>query len=243
MMSRSIGSWIAVLVLAMSSGCASLRGGGELPPPSPALAACEPSIAARLQYLEPRLNAHARYAKRWFWTWNGVHALGLVYGSARAATDNDGGERALSAVDATKSAIGIARSVLQPPVLRSGMEDVRAVDVGTMRGCIERLHAAETLLYTAARQADEERRGWTRHVGNVALNLVGAAVVAEGFDESSGWGSGALGIVVGEIELWTYPWHAERTLEEYEAAFPRDHLSAPRWRIEEEGGDTVMILD
>ena len=34
------------------------------------------SVAARLQYLEPRLAAHASYADRWWWLWNGVHAGG-----------------------------------------------------------------------------------------------------------------------------------------------------------------------
>jgi hypothetical protein len=243
MMNHRIGSWIPFVTALALSGCASLRGTGELPPPSAALASCEPSIAARLQYLEPRLVAHARYANQWFWVWNGVHAGGLVYGTAVAATEDDRGERAQGAVDATKSAIGLARSVIDPPKLRRGMDEVRDIATASSDGCLTRLHAAEELLHAAAEQAHEERRGWTRHAGNVLLNLIGAIVVAEGYDDGSGWGSGALGIAVGELEIWTYPWHAERTLEEYERTFPRDRLSAPRWRTEEQGGETVMVLD
>jgi hypothetical protein len=240
----SVGTGLSILALAACTGCASLTGGEErLPPPNPAIAGCSPAVSARLQYLEPRLVAHARYADRWWWIWNGVHATGLVYGSAMAATEDDGGEQALSAVDATKSAIGLAHSVIDPPALRTGMDDVRAIELVSETGCVTRLHAAEDLLYAAAEEAHEERRGWKSHAGNLALNLIGAVVVAEGFDESSGWGAGALGFVVGEIETWTFPWHAERTAAEYEHLFPRDGLSAPRWRTEERGDDTVMILD
>jgi hypothetical protein len=244
MMSRTTHAvWLSGLALAYLSGCATFQEGAALPPPEAALAACEGSVAARLQYLEPRLAAHASYADRWYWLWNGVHAGGLVYGGVMAGVEDDGGERALNAVDATKSAIGLADGLLDPPVLRTGMDEVTRIEVASSEGCVARLRAAEQLLYAAAEDAHEERRGWVNHVGNVALNLIGAIVVAEGFDESSGWGSGALGIVVGEIQLWSFPWHAEHTVREYERLFPRDELSTPRWRLEEKDGDTVMILD
>jgi hypothetical protein len=243
MMDKPLSLGAAALALATLAGCATMPADSDLPPPSPAIAGCDPAIAMRLSYLEPRLASHAEYANRWWWIWNSVHAIGLVYGGVNAGIEDDGGERAQGAVDATKSAIGLARGVLDPPALRDGYGLVEDVDTGTPQGCLQRLHAAEELLYTAAEQAHEERRGWTRHVGNLGLNTAGAAIVAEGFDEPSGWGSGALGFVVGEIEIWTYPWHAERTARDYEARFPRDHLSAPRWRVEERGGDTVMVLD
>jgi hypothetical protein len=236
-------AWLSGVALAFLSGCATLEEGAKLPRPDGALSACEGSVAARLQYLEPRLAAHASYAERWWWLWNGVHAAGIVYGGAMAGVEDDGGERALQAVDATKSAIGLADGIVNQPVLRKGMDEVTAIEVASMTGCVTRLRAAEQLLYAAAEDADERRRGWLAHAGNLALNLIGAVVVAEGFDESSGWGAGALGLVVGEIEIWSYPWHAEHTVREYERLFPRDELSAPRWRIEENGGDTVMILD
>ena len=150
-------------------------------------------------------------------------------------------ERAVVTISLASPWVRAARAI-EPPALRDGMDAVTQIDVGTSSGCFARLRAAEELLYAAAEEAHEQRRGWLSHVGNLALNLIGA-VVAEGFDESSGWGSGALGVVTGDIELWSYPWHAEHTAREYEHLFPRDELSAPRWRIEERGDDTVMILD
>jgi hypothetical protein len=237
------GAAVAFLAVAFLSGCATFQEGAALPPPDGALAACEGSVGARLQYLEPRLAAHASYADRWWWLWNGVHATGLVYGGVMAGVEDDGGERALAAVDATKSAIGLADGVLDPPVLRKGIDPITDIETATAEGCVARLRAAEELLYAAADDAHAERRGWIAHAGNLALNLIGAVVVAEGFDEPSGWGAGALGFVVGEVELWSFPWHAEHTVREYERRFPRDELSTPRWRIEEKDGETVMVLD
>ena len=88
----------ALLGLALLSGCATFHEGAPLPPPDGALAACEGSVAARLQYLEPRLAAHASYANRWYWIWQGVHAGGLVYSGVMAGVEDDGGERALQAL-------------------------------------------------------------------------------------------------------------------------------------------------
>ena len=81
---------------------------------------------------------------------------------------------------------------------------------------------------------------WLSAVLGVVL-LSGCATLHEGAPLRPP--DGALGVVTGELELWSYPWHAEHTVREYEQRFPRDELSAPRWRIEERGDDTVMILD
>jgi len=171
----------------LASGCATLRGEGEPIAPDPALASCDAESAARLRFLEPRLAAQARYAGRWWWTWNAVYVGGIGYGAAAAGFGDE--------------------------------------------------------LHRAARQAHEERRSWRAHVGNLALNLAGAIVVAEGFDEGSGWGSGALGIVVGEIRIWTYPWQAERALAEYERRFPRATGARPRWRTEIRDERQMLVLD
>jgi hypothetical protein len=199
-------------------------------------------VAARLRYLEPRLESHARYAKRWHWTWTGIHAGGLVYGGARAGFEDDRGERANYAVDAVKSAIGLSRDWLRPPTVREAPAALRAIDTGQEGGCEERLAGAEAILKRAAEDAHDERDGWRPHLFNLLLNLTGALVVAEGFDEGSGYGSGALGFVVGEIEIFTYPWHARRTLDDYTRRFPAADV-VPRWRKEERDGKRFLILE
>jgi hypothetical protein len=232
---------LALALAAAAGGCASLSGPGSLPAPDGALARCEGEVAARLRFLEPRLESHARYARRWLWAWTGIHAGGLVYGSTMAGVEDGRGERADQAVDAVKSAIGLAHDWIRPPSVRQGVAALRAIDTGSAGGCEERLAGAEGMLRRAVQDAHAERGVWA-HLWNLTLNLAGALVVAEGFHEGSGWSSGALGLVLGEVAIWSYPWQAERTLDEYSRLFPSADLG-PRWRKEARGGRRFLILE
>ena len=109
--------------------------------------------------------------------------------------------------------IGLAENLIRPPRAKDGTRDLSKIATSTPAGCAQRLARAEEILRENAAQA-HERISWKAHAGNVALNLAGALVVAEGFgDEKSAWQSGALGFVVGEGRIWSYPWHARSTLD------------------------------
>lgn len=236
----------SLLVLALvlvCGGCASLAIHDPPPAPDLTLSRCEPETADRLRFLESQLASNARYADRWWWLWNGVHGGGIVAGAAMAAVENGRGKRADGTVGALKATIGLTQNLLAPPVAREGVKGLRAIQTDRPDGCSERLAAAEELLRDAARDAHEERRGWLSHAGNLAINLIGALVVAEGFDEGSGWSSGALGLVVGEVQIWSYPWQAEAMLEEYERRFPRTAGAAPHWRTELRDERLFLVLD
>jgi hypothetical protein len=140
--------------------------------------------------------------------------------SVQAGFEDDGGERADQVVNAVKSGIGLTRNLVAPPVIRKAPQDLAAIDPAAPDGCARRLARAEEILVRAAEQAQRERRAWLPHLGNLALNLVGAVIVAEGFDEGSGWSSGAIGLAVGEVRIWSYPWHAQETKRDYEQRFP-----------------------
>lgn len=145
-------------------------------------------------------------------------------GGALAGFEDERGERADHAVSAAKSAIGLSRNLLAPPTAKEGVEPLRAIETTSPLGCERRLALAEELLRRHVEDARDERRSWRPHLANLALNLVGALIVAEGYDEGSGWGSGALGFVVGEVRIWTYPAQAQDTLEEYERRFRHPEL-------------------
>lgn len=219
--SRRLRLLLALLfALLGATGCATHRA-SPLRMPDPALDRCEAPVTARLRFLERRLDAHARYARRWWWAWNGVFGGGLAFAAASAATEDGRGARANQAVDAVKSAIGLTQNLVDPPPAREGVEALRAIDPSRPGACAERLARAEDLLARAVHDA-RRRRTWRPHLVNLALNLAGALIVAEGFHEGTGYSSGALGIVVGEIEIWSRPWQAEATLEEYERRFPAE---------------------
>ena len=85
----------------------------------------------------------------------------------------------------------------------------------------------------ATEQAHVERMTWRPHLANLALNLAGALIVAEGFDEGTGWASGAIGFAIGEVRIFTYPWQARGTLDEYGRRFPAPVTSGgPGWYLE-----------
>ena len=214
-----IGTTIAGL-LAGSFGCASV--GGPPSPPDPALARCPPQLAVRLRFLEERLEGEARYARRWWAVWNGVHGGGIVVSGSLAAIEDGRGERADHVVGAVQAGIGLAQNLLEPPLAKDALRELQSVDPAAPGGCERRLAQAEGLLQRAAEQARRERRSWWPHLSNLALNLVGALIVAEGFDEGSGWGSGALGLVVGEVQIWTFPARSEKILEEYRRRYPEE---------------------
>jgi hypothetical protein len=209
----------AALALLTCVGCATWDEAG----PSPRLEAvdrCDPDTAARLRFLEGRFARHARYANRWWNAWNAVYGTGIVVSSVQAGFEDDGGERADQIVSAVKSGIGLTRNFVAPPVIRKAPAELAAIDPAAPDGCSRRLARAEEILVRAAEQAHSERRAWRPHLGNLGLNLAGALIVAEGFDEGSGWGSGALGFAVGEVRIWSYPWQAQETKRDYEQRFP-----------------------
>jgi hypothetical protein len=210
----------AALLLTVGVGCASISGPPS--PPDPAISRCPPPLAVRLRFLEERIAKEALYARRWWTLWTGVHGGGLAVSGALAAIEDGRGQRASHVVDAAKASIGLTRNLLSAPIARDALTEIRRVDLAAPGGCEQRLAHAEGLLVRAAEQAHRERRSWLPHLSNLALNLIGAAIVAEGYHEGSGWSSGALGLVVGEIEIWTYPARAEKILEEYRRRYRHD---------------------
>lgn len=220
MLTRVRAGTVAAVVLLAGLGCASVSGPPS--PPDPAISRCAPPLAVRLRFLEEHIAKEALYARRWWTLWTGVHGGGLAVSSGLAAIEDGRGQRASHVVDAAKAGIGLTRNLLSPPLARDALREMRGVNLAVPGGCEQRIAYAEDLLVRAAEQAQRERRSWVPHVSNLALNLIGAAIVAEGFHEGSGWSSGALGLVVGEIEIWTYPARAEKILEEYRRRYRQD---------------------
>jgi hypothetical protein len=223
--SRRIVVWFAI-----ASPCLSGSGVAQERPPG---ASCTRETAARSSFLEERLEGRRRYADGWWKGWATVHGLGLVVEGTRAGFEDDRGERANQVVSAVKSSIGLARDFIDPPHAKDGADALRAIPATSREACEARLARAEELLRRNADEADE-RYSWKRHLANLGLNLAGAVIVAEVFDEPRGWASGALGFAVGEMQLWSQPWQARRDWEEYQRSFPgAEPPSAPptTWRV------------
>jgi len=198
------------------------------------LSRCEAPTAERLRFIEDRLEERQPYATWWWRGWTGAYAVGTVVQSVRAGTRDTESRRADAAVGAVKALIGTTRLLFDRPTARLGAEPMQAVAPSDEGACRERLAVGEELLRKNAKQSNS-RWDWKRHAGNVALNAAGAAIVAYGFDdETRGWRSAGIGIGVGEAMIFSYPWHGDDDLGEYERRFqgggaPRTSLRLVPW--------------
>jgi hypothetical protein len=212
---------VSVLVAATLAGPA-WTWAEELPPPE-AYEACEPETAARLRFLETRLEDGQPHGRYWWYGWTGFYGASMVFSSTRAGLEDDDGERADQIVSAVKALTGVARQLIQRPTARLGADPMLAMPVENEGACRARLARGEELLRAGAEEA-RQRYSWLLHVGTVLFNVAGGVVVAEGFDEPDGWRNAGIGIAVGEIAHWSHPWRQTSDLEEYERRFPADGL-------------------
>ncbi len=179
---------------------------------------CGVDDAARIRFLEERLDQRRSYADLWWKGWTAAYGIGTVVESVQAGLEDDRGRKADYAVSAAKAAFGTTRLLLFPPIARKGADPMRAIEPVDAAACRERLATGEALLRESAHDS-ESRWSWKRHAANVAINVAGGVIVAEGFDESRGWTSMAIGIAVGEAMTFSHPWKADDDLTEYERRF------------------------
>jgi len=192
-----------------------------------ALARCSDGTAERLRFVEERLDQRRSYAGWWWKGWTGFYGIGVVVESVQAGTEDDGGKRADYIVSAAKAGFGVGRLLLYPPTAKDGADAVRSIEPSDESACRERLRVGEELLRTNAKES-ASRWSWKRHAANVAINVAGGLIVAEGFDESRGWRSAGIGIAVGEAMTFSHPWKADDDLVEYEQRFGTNADLAPR---------------
>ena len=114
--------------------------------------------------------------------------------------------------------IGTTRFLLDPHPGRIGADPMRAVS-GDDRGAkLQRLAVGESQLKRVSQRAQKRLR-WQRHAGSVALNLVGGAFVAGFGDWDDALISTAVGLVVGEVMIFSSPKAAASNLNDYEQRF------------------------
>jgi hypothetical protein len=205
--------------------------------------ACEPDTAARLAFIEDRLERRRAYAGWWWKGWSAFYGVGTAVQAYRAGHENDDGKQADLVVSAVKAAVGTAALLLRSPTARRGADPLRAIEPTSPERCRARLARAEELLRESARESGR-RRSWKAHAVQVLVNAVGGVIVAEGWDERTrGWRSAGIGIAVGEASILTYPWKADEDLQAYERRFGRPvAASKPTWHLSAWGrGARVMI--
>ncbi len=185
---------------------------------------CDGDTAARIRFLEQNLEDDRTYAKYYAGGWLGFYTIGVGDSSYEAA-HNERGEQAVHILSAVKAVGGIGRMLFWPPNAKEGADASRALRADNAEQCRHRLEVAEGALRVNAEQA-ERRWDWKPHVINLALHALGAVIVGEVYTgaRQEAWQSAAIGEVVGEASIWSFPWHATGALEEYERRFPASGL-------------------
>ncbi|MCC6849264.1 MAG: hypothetical protein IT294_12255 [Deltaproteobacteria bacterium] len=194
---------------------------------------CGAGTHERLTFIEDRLEERRPYAQYWWLGWTGFYGLGAAVQSARAATEDDDSMQADFVVSAVKASFGVMRLLVWPPTAKAGAAAMRVVEPRDETACRERLRVGEELLRRNARES-ESRWDWKRHAANVGINVAGALIVAEGWDDPSrGWRSAGIGTAVGEVFTFSHPWKADDDLAEYEERFaPRADLTPTKVSFE-----------
>jgi hypothetical protein len=207
-------------------------------------AGCSEGTVERLRFVEQRLDQRRSYAGWWWKGWTGFYGIGMVVESVQAGTEDDGGKRADYIVSAAKAGFGVGRLLLYPPTAKEGADAMRVIAPSDEAACRERLRVGEELLRTNAKES-ASRWSWKRHAANVAINVAGGLIVAEGFDESRGWRSAGIGIAVGEAMTFSHPWKADDDLVEYEQRFGTNPDLAPRpvsWTVAPRLGGLQLLV-
>ncbi len=189
---------------------------------TPALAQCSASTSDKLAYLEQALDGNRTYARWYTGAWTGVYGIGMAVGAAQGAGlgDYNGPERAIGIVTATKSMVGMLRLWWwEPPEAKYGAEKMREIPLQGASDCDLRLSAGEKALMRSAEQA-RKRWDWKRHAGNVAVNGIGLVIAGEISGEyKKAAASAGLGLVFGELSIFTFPWQAESDWDEYKRRY------------------------
>jgi len=172
----------------------------------------------RIEWLTTTLDGTAGYSKLWQYGWTSGYALGIGIGVAQAATTSKNDTRVSAIVTASKAVIGTTRMLLDPHPGRLGAEPMRLISGDNRSAKLQRLVAGESQLKRVSERTQKRLR-WERHAGSVALNLVGGAFVAGFGDWDDALVSTEIGLVVGELMIFSSPKAAASNLGDYRQRF------------------------
>lgn len=199
-----------------------------LPCSARAQSACDAQTAARIDFLESRLDAGRTRAAWWYYGWLSFFAVGVGVQGTRAAVT--GGHDADLLSGAIKAAIGVTELALRPLPGRRGAAESRAIPEDSQQNCTLRLDIAERTLERAAEQG-HTRTSWLQHLSSLAINLTASVLVDTVWDdERRAWESFAISEAVSEVHLWTHPWRAIGDLEDYRTRFDGAPTAALQWQ-------------
>ena len=171
-------------------------------------------LETRVDFLRSRFEAGERYARLWQRSFTGAWAAGAVLGSVQAGLTSKSRNRVSPIVTASKAVIGTTRLLLDPHPARLGSRplDVSAKDP---RGKLEAMVLAGEEHLLEIEHKAQGRRNWIAHAANVGLNALGGGLIIGLGKPTDAIQSVGVGVVFGELMLWSAPKRGEQDLRDY----------------------------
>jgi len=173
----------------------------------------------RKEFIESRLEGSQQHALYWQNGWSTFYALSAVAQTALWIDADNHDDRINYSIGALKSVGGLADLLLRPHPGRYGAGPLLDLPEGTPEQRQARLERSEMLLMDSATRADS-RRTWQPHLKVAGVNLIAGALIAAFGDTGDALTSTALGIAIGEANIWTQPVRPEEDWREYQEIFP-----------------------
>ncbi len=174
---------------------------------------CDPVEAERkIAFLHETLTHEAHKVHVWSWTWGSIYA-GAGVAQIVAMPFSDSQARKTLAVGVGSAAFGSLSLFLLPlRVTRPITALAKRWDDPDRCGV---LADAERALQRSA-HGERQATGWVGHVGNAIVNIALTMIIGLGFDNwTSGMITGAIGFLVGELNLVTQPAGLPATQDAY----------------------------
>lgn len=173
-------------------------------------------LERRLEFLETRFRAQQSYARSWQTGFTAAWATGAALGTVQASLSSEPDNRVPAIVTAAKAAIGTTKLLVSPHPARLGAAPLE-IQRETRRATLEaRLLAGERQLLAIEHKA-RERRSWVAHAANVGLNALGGGIIVALGNPSDAIQNVGVGILFGEVMLWSMPKRGIQDLQDYRA--------------------------
>ncbi len=171
-------------------------------------------LERRLAFLETRFRAQQTYARYWQTGFTSAWATGAVLGTVEASLSSEPDNRVPAIVTAAKAAIGTTKLLVSPHPARLGAAPLE-IQRETRRATLEaRVRAGERQLLAIEHKA-HERRSWVAHAANIGLNALGGGIIVAVGNPSDAIQNVGLGILFGEVMLWSMPKRGIEDLQDY----------------------------
>lgn len=183
------------------------------------------------EFIENRLEESHRHARYWQNGWTTFYAVSSVAQTALWIDADNNDDSINYGIGALKSVGGLTDMLLRPHPGRHGAEQIRTMPEDTPEQKQSRLQVGENLLQASAERA-ASRRTWKPHLKVLGVNIIAGALIAAFGDEGDALASTALGVAIGEANIWTQPTAYEADLHTYQATFSgQTSQTAPDWQL------------